>query len=220
MMTPLIVLANSWKHHDYCIAGINPETGKWVRPVSGLNDGRIPKDSMQLDGYFPLLLDVIEVPLADDGPDFGFERENRSILPGKWRLLGRATVADLMVFAETPRVILHNELRYVTIEDMQRKPFKDRATLQLIHVESFAAKRMQVIEKNYWSGILKSGDNTINPRITDPVYHERLNSGHPPSGPCLLTASLSMPWVPPGWKETKSPPCWKLIAGVIELPFR
>ena len=24
MMTPLIVLANSWKHNDYCIAGINP----------------------------------------------------------------------------------------------------------------------------------------------------------------------------------------------------
>ena len=61
MLTPLIVLANSWKHHDYCIAGINPETGRWLRPVSDLNDGRIAKDAMQLDGYFPQLMDVIEI---------------------------------------------------------------------------------------------------------------------------------------------------------------
>lgn len=220
MHTPLIVLANSWKHHGYCIAGINPETGKWVRPVTTLNDGRIPKDAMQLDGYFPELMDVIEIPLADSGPDFTFERENRSILPGKWRRAGRATVTDLMTFAETPRIVLHNDRRYVTVEDMQRKEFKDRATLQLLHVETFAVKRMQVIEKNYWSAIVKSGGNTIAPRITDPVYHAILDSGHAPAKSCILTASLSMPWVPPGWKETASPPCWKLIAGVIELNAR
>ena len=79
MLTPLIVLANSWKHHDYCIAGINPATGRSLRAVSDLNDGRIAKDAMQLDGYFPQLMDVIEIPLADDGPDFGFERENLSV---------------------------------------------------------------------------------------------------------------------------------------------
>lgn len=116
MLTPLIVLANSWRHHDYCIAGINPETGKWIRPVTALNDGRIPKGMMQLDGYFPQLLDVIEVPLAEDGPDFGFERENRRLLPGNWRLAGRASIADLMPYAETPRVVLHNERRYVTLD--------------------------------------------------------------------------------------------------------
>jgi len=217
MMTPLIVLANSWKHHDYCIAGINPETGAWVRPVSNLEDGRIRKNAMQLDGYFPELMDVVEVPLADDGPDFGFERENRSILPGAWRLSGRATVADLMPFAETPRIVLHDDRRYVTVEDMQRKPFKDRATLQLLRVDDFAVKHMQVIEKKYWSGLVRSGANTIAPKITDPVYHARLDAGHTPAKTCLLTASLSMPWVPPGWRETASPPCWKLIAGVIEL---
>lgn len=217
MRTPLIVLANSWKHHDYCIAGINPETGKWVRPVSDLNDGRITKDAMKLEGYFPQLMDVIEIPLSDDGPDFGFERENRSILPGAWRLAGRATVADLINLAESPRIVLHNDRRYVTIEDMQRKDFNDRATLQLLRVDNFAAKRMQVLEKNYWSAIIKSGSNAINPRITDPEYHALLDTGHVPSKTCLLTASLSMPWVPPGWTESASPPCWKLIAGVIEL---
>lgn len=102
MRTPLIVLVNSWKHHDYCIAGINPETGRWLRPISALNDGRIPRDAMKLDGYFPRLIDVIEIPLDDDGPDFGFERENRTILPGDWRLIGRSTIADLLELCETP----------------------------------------------------------------------------------------------------------------------
>lgn len=116
-----------------------------------------------------------------------------------------------------PRIVLHNDKKYVTLEEMQAKPKKDRATLQLLHVTDFSAKRMQVLEKNYWSGIIASGDRRIDARITDPVYHERLNAGHTPASECLLTASLSMPYVPSGWNETSSPPCWKLIAGVIEL---
>ncbi|MDZ4858341.1 MAG: hypothetical protein SGI88_05105 [Candidatus Hydrogenedentes bacterium] len=217
MYTQLIVLANSWKHHDYCIAGINPETGRWVRPVSNLNDGRIPKDLMKLDGYFPKLQDVIELPLDGDGPDFGFERENRSILPGAWRLIGKATIKDLLDLAETPHIVLHNESRYVTIADMQKKPQKDRATLQLLRVDDFKVSRMDVIEKTYWRGIIRSGKNKIDPRITDPVYHDKLQNGHKPPKSCLLTTSLGMPFVPAGWRGSESPPCWKLIAGVIEL---
>lgn len=85
-------------------------------------------------------------------------------------------------------------------------------------MDDFVVKRrMQVFEKNYWTALILSGANIINPRITDPVYYERLDKGHCAAKTCLLTASLTMPWVPPGWDETDSPPCWKLIAGVVEL---
>ncbi|EDZ93159.1 hypothetical protein AmaxDRAFT_4043, partial [Limnospira maxima CS-328] len=42
MMSKLICLANSRKNNDRCIAGIEISTGKWVRPVTRLDDGRIP----------------------------------------------------------------------------------------------------------------------------------------------------------------------------------
>ena len=83
-MMRIVVLANSWKHHDWCLAGIDLDTGKWVRPVTGLDDGRIPQTAMKLGGYFPELLDVLEIPLDSTGPDFGFESENRTILSGLW----------------------------------------------------------------------------------------------------------------------------------------
>jgi len=84
--TRIVVLANSWKHQDWCLAGIDLDTGKWVRPVTGLDDGRVPEKSMKLDGYFPKLLDILEIPLDSTGPDFCFESENRIILPGRWHL--------------------------------------------------------------------------------------------------------------------------------------
>ena len=90
-ITRIVVLANSWKHHDWCLAGIDLDTGKWVRPVTSLDDGRVPKTSMKLDGYFPALLDVLEIPLDSTGPDFGFESENRTILPGRWYRRDRGT---------------------------------------------------------------------------------------------------------------------------------
>lgn len=111
----IICLANSRKHGDRCIAGINPQTGEWVRPVSHLNDGRVPKPMRLIDGQEPQLLDILEIPLADDGPDFGFEKENRSILPGKWRKLGRVYPQNMLPFCEHNRAMLHNDKKYVSV---------------------------------------------------------------------------------------------------------
>ena len=48
-----------------------------------------------VDGREPSLGDVLAIPLAETGPDFGFECENRSILPGKWRLVRVASTEEL-----------------------------------------------------------------------------------------------------------------------------
>ena len=52
--------------------------------------------------------------------------------------------------------------------------------------------------------------------LTDPLLMERLETGYVPSPHALLTVSLSMPYRPPDWKA-EGTPCWKLVAGVIEL---
>lgn len=49
----IICLANSFKHTERCIAGIDLETGKCVRPVSDLDDGRVPKKVRLIDGKEP-----------------------------------------------------------------------------------------------------------------------------------------------------------------------
>jgi hypothetical protein len=218
-MTRIVVLANSWKHDDWCIAGIDLDTGKWIRPVTELDDGRIPHNRMKLGGYFPRLLDILEIPLDSTGPDFGFESENRTILPGKWYRRCTASPNDVRKHTRNSDYILHNKNKYVTVDEMQAKPFEKRTTLQLIETDTFCVRdvRETPLDKHEWKGIITSGGRELDVKITDPVFADRLNNGYEPSSSCVLTMSLSMPYKPSNWDAERQPVCWKLIAGVIEL---
>src|SRR5215211_2344269 len=83
-MTRIVCLANSWKRSERCVAGIDLGTGRWVRPVTASIDGSVPRHVRAVRKGEPGLLDQIDLPLASTGPDFGFECENRLILPGRW----------------------------------------------------------------------------------------------------------------------------------------
>ena len=218
-MTRIICLANSWKRGDRCIAGINELQGKWVRPVSDLPDGQIPQEMRQINRLEPALLDVLDIPLAKTGPDFGFECENISVLPGKWRQVGKVPPAYLLKYCNSQEYILHNDLRYVTVEYMQSLPLCDRLTLQLVKAVKFTVKKLsQRFEGAHkWEGyIVTQHDQRLTATITDPVFIRKLELGYRPQKPCLVTVSLSMPWRPDDWEGDD--PCWKLIAGVVELP--
>jgi hypothetical protein len=219
-MTRIVVLANSRKNQDWCLAGIDLDTRRWIRPVTGLDDGRIRQTDMKLGGYFPALLDVLEIPLGSSGPDFGFESENRTILPGRWYQRGKLTPKDICKYAKQPYYVLHNHRKYVTPKELQQKAFEKRVTLQLIQVSRFKVRdaRRNSTDKPNWKGAILSGGRKIEVGITDTVCFERLNGGHKPSPSCFLTMSLSMPYKPPDWDEDEKPVCWKLIAGVIEIP--
>jgi len=218
-MTRIICLANSWKRGDRCIAGINEVQGKWVRPVSDLPDGQIPKEMRQINRLEPALLDVLEIPLAKTGPDFSFECENLSVLPGKWRQVGKVPPAYLLKYCNSQEYILHNDLRYVTVEYMQSLPMCDRLTLQLVKAVRFTVKKLfkRFEGGNKWEGsIVTQHGQRLTATITDPVFIRKLELGYRPQKACLVTVSLSMPWRPDDWEGDD--PCWKLIAGVVELP--
>ncbi len=218
-LTRIIVLANSLKHGDSCLAGIDIRTRKWVRPVTNLNDGRVRKSDIRTGTCSPQLLDILDIPLDTTGPDFGFESENRTILPGPWYLRGQAEVKDILQYAQRVPYVLHNAWKYVTIEEMKQKTFEDRTTLELIHVNDFAIRdaKNPSGEKHNWKGLVSSGGRVLDLPITDPVFCGRLTIGHTPSKSCLLTMSLSMPHKPPDWEADDPPAYWKLIAGIIEL---
>lgn len=220
-LTRIICLANSWKHGDTCIAGIEPRTGKWIPPVSKLDDGRIPRNTRLVLGKEPQLLDILEIPLAQTGPDFGFASENRSLLPGSWRPAKRVQPADVLKYCENTPYILHNSLRYVTVPFLQALPFPQRQTLQLVHAVEFHVRSAERARgSKQWKGTLVTarGECLKDAGITDPVFVEKLEAGYRPQNSCLVTVSLSMPHRPPNWEGDD--PCWKLIAGVTELDER
>ncbi len=216
-MKKFICLANSWKLDERCIAGIDLNTGKWVRPVCDNQypeDGRIPKYIRLIEGREPELLDVLEIPLSDTGNDFGFECENLSVLDGDWKCVDRVQPTNLFRYCGNFQKILHNSIKYVNPSDLQALPFHKRRTLQLVRAVSFSAQNRG---NNNWRGTLQTanGQYLKDAKITDPIFVEKLNAGYQPKNNCLVTVSLSIPWAPPDWEGEV--PCWKLIAGVIEL---
>ncbi|MFN8511792.1 MAG: hypothetical protein U0232_10405 [Thermomicrobiales bacterium] len=218
-MTRIVCLANSWKRGERCIAGIDVATGRWLRPVTDSADGSVPRHVRAVRKGEPGLLDLIDLPLASTGPDFGFECENRLILPGRWYHSGRMKTADLLQYLLPGQPILHTATLYVTVEHMQDLPPDERRTLQLVEVRDFAVRTTDRHHSGdrVWKGRFTTPEGRwLEANITDPVFSARLDAGLIPPAHCLLTISLSLPWRPPDWAG-EGEPCWKLIAGVIAL---
>jgi hypothetical protein len=214
----LVCLANSWKESGRCIAGIELETGSWVRPVSNRPHGVVPAAWTMVDGRAIGMLDIVEIPLNKTGPDFGFERENRLIESGTWRVVGKLSPADIEKYCESDRPFLHNNYKYVGKGFIGGLPFEERQTLQLVKVDEVCIRHKTRTGGNAkWELSFAMPNGQVRwLGVTDPFFCQKLEQGHCPSGPLLLTLSLSLPYTPPDWGEPPDP-CWKLVAGVIEL---
>jgi ATP-dependent DNA helicase RecQ len=215
----LLCLANSRKHGAYCFAGIDIATRAWIRPVSALEDGRVERQTMLIDDSMPRLGEIIAVPLGDSGPDFGFECENRSILPGYWQRQGALSPQAMVAFCSQEPCLLHNSDAYVTVQYLSGLPFEQRRTLQLVeafHFEAFSAGLSSQGGRKWNATFVPHSGERLTARITDPALVEMLEQGYCPSDHCLVTVSLSMPFRRQGW-EGEGDPCWKLIAGVVEM---
>lgn len=209
-MVKIICLANSKKNGDRCIAGINICTGKWIRPVSGLKDGRIPVNRCLVNGEEPQLLDILDIPFRQEG--FASECENLPILTGEWEKIGKVVANSLLKYCET-------EIFYSQYPEKVPKSFLDslhfekKRTLQLIRA---TVKQIRKNKYQKWeASLLICNQKVFRAKITDLAMIDKLNQGLDLNNKeCLFTISLAQPWRKNDFDELS---CWKLIAGVIEL---
>lgn len=209
-MVKIICFANSQKHSERCIAGIEISTGKWIRPVSNLDDGRVPRNVCLVNGEEPKLLDILEIPIAETSP--GYECENRLILPGRWKCIGKAAVNDLVNYCED-EIIYGQWLNSVPFSFLQEVPSEDRRTLQLIRTSKLNIYKYEDTGK--WEASLPTANGQrMKAKITDLALIDKLNTGVNFSQDCFITISLAQPWRRSSSEEFA---CWKLIAAVVEL---
>lgn len=210
----IICLSNSKKFGERCVAGIEIDTGRWIRPVCDNEDGSVPRTIRLVEGREPELLDILEIPLATKSRDSEFVYENLVILPGQWKLLGKANPIDVIRYCRNTTDILHNSSKYVRPSYLKNLPFRQRNSLQLVQTAG-----LTLVKRPGWRGSLRtSNGNLIEASITDPVLLTKLDSGYQLNGPLLVTVSLSVPYIPEGFDNWEGEaPCWKLITGVIEL---
>lgn len=213
-MARIICLANSYKHGGRCIAGIDRDTGKWIRPVPNTKSKAITLDMRLIDRKEPQMLDILEIALEDSGPDEGCQPENRLLKTGKWKKVGRVTAQDLLQYCEDDSVILHNHQEYVSPEFFSTLPKSKWRSLQLIHNSDVTFNR--AYKHKHRRVLFKDGKgHPLDLKLTDPVISDRLRNNEKISNNCILTVSLATPWSPQGSNQPKR--CYKMVAGVVEL---
>lgn len=207
-MAEIIILANSIKPGGHCIAGIDRKTGKWIRPIS--RPKRAIPDSVadQIE-----LLDIVKIPLALDGPKDLYQRENRFVTSMDWEKVGRLAPEDVLKYCENDKIILHSHSDRVAPEILDKLPFEEWKSLQLISAE-VSFKRDDYKPKRWRAIFQDCSKNQLKLKIDDPKIVARLDEEETIGADCILTISMAGPWRP---NMSLPERCYKLVAGVIEL---
>jgi hypothetical protein len=170
-MTEIVCLANSRKHNNKCVAGLNLKTGQWIRPITSTEDGAIPNYLTLINGKSLEILDVVNIPLNEKERGKGHESENRLIRSGEWKISGQAPSSDLLKFRESE--LLHFEedewLQAVPYKYLQSLPRNKCRTLQLVQTDDFQVRQREL---GKWRGIMPIGnsDEVLNAALLTQNY--------------------------------------------------
>ncbi len=213
-MVTMICLANSWRPGGRCVAGIDVDSGKWVRPVPPRMTA-IPECRIRMQGRNLALLDVIELDLAPPTFTTRFQCENRLILNWNWRRIRVADMGEVLKYVQEGDAVLYTRGKVVEPARIERLPPEKWASLQLVHGRNVSFEP-DPRDDHRWQARFSTGgfgqDYLI--KITDPIATVRLNSGRMLAANCLLTISLTEPIQ----VFDKPELCYKLAAGILEIP--
>jgi len=209
-MTEVIILANSKKSGNRCIAGIDVETHKWVRPCFGDSGEGIPWRARQINGTEPAILDIVEIPLKSTGPNRDIQPENLYLKDGDWVKIGQARVEDILEYCVSDSVLFYNDLDRVPVSELSGLTVTKKTSLTLIQVKAVFDMGLDITGKKQLRAVFKYGSLKYNLVVTDCEYKNGFKSQSKLKADCIFTVSLGAPF-----KQDNC--CYKLVAGVIEL---
>lgn len=115
----MAILAASKKYNNYCIAGIDLETGDWIRLISDDNsiEHAVRQQDMKYsDGSYASVLDTIKVEIIKHKPNF-YQPENYVFDKGYyWIKSGKMSVTEVIrkFGISENKYIFHNDDPYLT----------------------------------------------------------------------------------------------------------
>lgn len=213
-MIRLVCLANSKRPHGRCMAGIDLDSGEWLRPVPQEHDA-VPEQRIMIAGSPLAPLDVIELEVTPISPTPRFQRENHHIRNWNWKHVGRLPPSALLRYVEDCTPIFHNTDDRVPPYVLDFLPPDQWKSLQLVRPRGLTFERDATVENRWRARFRDVAKNQYCFRVTDPVIILRLEAGEQIADDCLLTIALTKPFTPP--ETSAAPRCYKLVAAVIEL---
>ena len=151
MTKDIIILAKSTKHYpSYCIAGIDVNSGEWVRPISddAEREGAVPPDDVVYeDGSEVNVLDIVRISFIQAFPS---NAQPENILYDNtiyWEKIGETTIEEVaMNFGLDNRDFIFSNTKKDLVEDEL-----PRASLMLVKIQNpyivvktFEKKKIQI----------------------------------------------------------------------------
>lgn len=209
MKRQIVILANSRKMGNRCIAGIDMRTGEWMRPCFGSGDEGVPWNVRQVEEREPELLEVLAIPLANDGPHRDCQPENHLLLDGPWGKVGRVEASQILKYCDEDELLLHNADKRIHVNNLLKIPAAERKSLCLVraHVKFFTEGTYKGKKVN--ASFLYGSHKYCLP-VTDYEFERKFPAYSTAEADCIMTISLGSPY-------DRDNCCYKFVAGVIEL---
>ncbi|MEN6620704.1 MAG: hypothetical protein ABFD50_04010 [Smithella sp.] len=137
MHKTVILLAKSAKKLHYCVAGIDNQTGEWIRIISNkphIQHAVTVDDMRYEDETDPKLLDIIKITCKEHCPNY-YQQENYIFDDSfYWEKVGQATFQRVISLhpLEQESYIFYNSERYVTEEFIKQLPISQCRSLTII----------------------------------------------------------------------------------------
>jgi hypothetical protein len=220
----LLCLANSDKEGDRCIAGLDLDTGDWVRPVSDSDgSGLSTQQYLTKDLYDPDPLDTIKFTLSEPDPE-PHQPENWIISSNRPEFqkdeIGDREAQILIDNIHSKSHLFGDKSDKIKYSNIKREPVK--SSLELIRPESPQFKIRKRDGKPRAAFQLQ--DTRYDLPVTDPLWKQRIKSDDilsdveleyepasaytPGKTRPLFTISLGSP---------HNGSCYKLVAAVIAV---
>ena len=159
----LIILAESAKFNNFCVAGVDFDSGAWIRPISEQEEleEAVPLDDLEYpDGSKVELLDVVEIKFSDRTANNPIQPENFFYNQKYfWQKVGRVTLQDVIDRRgfDYRDKIFYDDNRSIFGADVIK--FTERESLLLLPVQNLFISIEETDHKKFFADFNYQGKN-------------------------------------------------------------
>jgi hypothetical protein len=224
-LVDLLVLASSRKHGGRCVAGWDLTHDRWLRPVSSRPDGTLELGHCAIDGDWPQVFDVVRLEIDEHRPTV-YQPENRQISERRWERTSVATPTaiydDLAGLVDHDDWMLDSGDRRVDAAWLRANPASSSLVLVRPEDAQWRLERFRGDRQYKTTFQLAGRSASYEFSVTDPPIYEQLrplpDGSHPLNVVGIYDDSEVFYIVSLGEPFDNVDRCFKLVAGVIEIP--
>ena len=212
----LIILAASAKFNNYCVAGVDVETGKWIRPISDNPDleEAVPLDDMKYpDGERIELLDIVEIKFSDRAANNPIQPENFFYNEKYyWQKVGQVTLQDVINLRgfDLREEIFYNNERSILGTNVVK--FGERESLLLLPVENLFISIEETDHKKFFADFNYRGRKFYRFSVGDLAVREKFADNRAGKYFFKNSATVVFSLTNPYYKNAE---CYKMLAQIF-----